>query len=36
MVPSSLTSIKDAFSLGFKNSTRQLIKVGLFYLVSLA
>jgi len=36
MVPSSLTPIRDSFSLGFRDSTRQLIKVGLFYLVSLA
>jgi len=36
MVPSSLTPIRDAFSLGFRDSTRRLIKAGLFYLVSLA
>jgi len=35
MVPSSLTPIRDAFSLRFRDSTRQLIKAGLFYLVSL-
>jgi len=36
MVPSSLTPIRDAFSLGFRDSTRRLIKAGLFHLVSLA
>jgi len=36
MVLSSLTPIRDAFNLGFRDSTRRLIKVGLFYLVSLA
>ena len=34
-VPSSLTPIRDAFSLGFRDSTKQLIKAGSFYLVSL-
>jgi len=36
MVLSSLTPIRDAFNLGFRDSTKQLIKAGLFYLVSLA
>jgi len=36
IVPSSLTPIRDTFNLGFRDSTRQLIKAGLFYLVSLA
>ena len=34
-VSSSLTPIREAFSLEFRDSTRQLIKAGLFYLVSL-
>jgi len=32
---SSLTPIREAFSLEFKDSTRRLIKAGLFHLVSL-
>jgi len=36
IVPSSLTPIRDAFNLGFRDSTRRLIKAGSFYLVSLA
>ena len=35
-VSGSLTPIREAFSLEFKDSTRRLIKVGLFYPVSLA
>jgi len=35
IVFNSLTPIKDAFSLRFKDSTRRLIKAGSFYLVSL-
>jgi len=34
-VSGSLTPIRDAFNLGFRDSARRLIKVGLFYLVSL-
>jgi len=35
-VPGSLTPIRDAFNSGFRDSTRQLIKAGSFYSVSLA
>ena len=35
-VSSSLTPIREAFSLEFKDSTRQLIKASSFHLVSLA
>ena len=35
-VSSSLTPIREAFSLEFRDSTRRLIKAGSFYLVSLA
>jgi len=35
-VPSSLTPTRDTFNLGFRDSTRRLIKVGSFHLVSLA
>ena len=34
-VSSSLTPIREAFSLEFRDSTRQLIKAGSFYPVSL-
>jgi hypothetical protein len=34
-VSSSLTPIREAFSLEFRDSTRRLIKAGSFYLVSL-
>ena len=34
-VSSSLTPIREAFSLEFRDSIRQLIKAGSFYLVSL-
>ena len=34
-VSSSLTPIREAFSLEFRDFTRRLIKAGLFYLVSL-
>jgi hypothetical protein len=34
-VSGSLTPIREAFSLEFRDSTRQLIKAGLFHLVSL-
>ena len=33
---SSLTPIREAFSLEFRDSTRRLIKAGSFYPVSLA
>jgi hypothetical protein len=35
-VSGSLTPIREAFSSEFKDSTRRLIKAGLFHLVSLA
>ena len=35
-VSGSLTPIRDAFNLGFKDSIKWLIKADLFYLVSLA
>ena len=35
-VSGSLTPIREAFSLEFRDSTRRLIKAGLFYPVSLA
>ena len=34
-VSGSLTPIREAFSLEFRDSTRRLIKAGLFYPVSL-
>ena len=36
IVSGSLTFIKDAFNLGFKDFIKQLIKADLFYPVSLA
>ena len=35
MVFSSLTPIRDAFNLGFRDFIKQLIKINLFYLVFL-
>ena len=36
IVSGSLTPIRDAFNLGFKDSIRRLIKANSFYPVSLA